>query len=145
MAINMIKLKNKMDYSRLKSEELSMILIYDAITLASTGSEVDVVNLLTNYLKTPYDDLDLFIKESLVKSLKYHDIIVSDLQKNMVDWKFSRLNRLAQAILLLAVTHFRYIEKVDKKIVINNAVRLAKKYLDYGDYKLINAVLDKTL
>ncbi len=71
--------------------------------------------------------------------------IIDDIQRKMTNWKFERINRLAQAILLLAVTHYRYIEKIDKRIVIDNAVRLAKKYLDEGDYRLINAVLDATL
>ncbi|MFA7110584.1 MAG: transcription antitermination factor NusB, partial [Bacilli bacterium] len=64
---------------------------------------------------------------------------------NMNKWKFSRLNRIAQSILLLSVAHFRYVGEVDRGAVIDIAVRMAKRYLDNADYKFINAVLDSTL
>ena len=41
-------------------------------------------------------------------------------------WKWSRLPLLSQAILLMSYAHFYYVEKVDKRIVINIAVELAK-------------------
>ena len=40
---------------------------------------------------------------------------------------------------------FYYVKDVDKKVVIDVAVKLAKKYLDSTDYKFVNAILDKTL
>jgi N utilization substance protein B len=107
--------------------------------------EFDIEKLISDYIDMPYASIDLFIKESVIKSLVNRNAIVNELQANMTNWKFDRINRLAQAILILPVTHYRYVEQIDKRIVIDNAVRLAKKYLDDGDYRLINAVLDATL
>ena len=42
----------------------------------------------------------------------------------------------------MSYTHYHYIEKVDKKIVINIAVTLAKKYIDDKQAKFINGILD---
>jgi len=134
-----------MKASRTKTQEIAMIIIYDAITYTSIGVEIDFEKLISNHLELPFELVDMFLKEIVLKSLFNKDLVISNIQDNMKGWKFNRINRLAQAILLLAVTHYCYIEKVDKKIVIDNAVRLAKKYLDDNDYKLINAVLEKTL
>ena len=41
--------------------------------------------------------------------------------------------------------HFYYVEKIDKRIVINTAVELAKKYIEEKQAKFINAILDEVL
>lgn len=134
-----------MTNSRFKIHEQSMILIYNVLTYAYMNQEFDVEKLIIDYLAMPYDEVEIFIKEAVIKTILNREAVISELQANMTNWKFDRINRLSQAILLLAVTHYRYIENIDKSIVIDNAVRLAKKYLDEDDYRLINAVLDATL
>ena len=42
----------------------------------------------------------------------------------------------------MSYTHYKFIEKVDKKVVINVAVDLAKKYIDDKQAKFINGILD---
>ena len=54
--------------------------------------------------------------------------IIKKIEPKLVNWTFVRLNRLAQAILIMSVAHYFYIGNVDKAIVINVAVVLAKKY-----------------
>ena len=70
---------------------------------------------------------------------------IDKLQAKMDKWKFDRLNRLNQAILLLSLAHYYGVGEVEKAVVINVAVSLAKKYLDYNDYKFVNAILDNVL
>lgn len=60
-------------------------------------------------------------------------------------WKFHRLNRVIQAILLMSYTHYFYIGNVDKRIVINVAIKLAKRYVVGDEYKFVNAILDEVL
>ena len=45
----------------------------------------------------------------------------------------------------MSYAHFYYVEKVDKKVVINTAVDLAKKYVEEKQAKFINAILDGVL
>ena len=134
-----------MEISRSKNQNLAMMLIYESLTYVYMDIEFDIEKLISNHLEMNYDDVNLFIKQTVIKSLINKEEIIEDIQKKMPNWKFDRINRLAQAILLQAVTHYRYVEKVDKTIVIDNAVKLAKKYLDEGDYRFINAVLDAVL
>ena len=46
----------------------------------------------------------------------------------------------------MSYAHIHYTDDdVDKSVVIDVAVRLAKKYLDRDDYKFVNAILDNVL
>lgn len=55
-------------------------------------------------------------------------------------WSFDRLNKMEQAILLVATCELLESE-LDKSIVINEAVINAKEYCDEDSYKFINGVL----
>ncbi len=58
------------------------------------------------------------------------------------DWDFNRLSVLEQAILLMGCQEI-LVNETPKSVVIDEAVRLAKKYCDDDSYKLINGVLDQ--
>ncbi len=134
-----------MENSRNSLHEKAMVLIYDALTFQNMGQDYDMAEIIASYLEVPYEEADIYLKEVTIKALVHQEEIIDDLQKNMKKWKFSRLNRVMQAILLLSVTHFRYIDEAEKGIVIDIAVKLSKRYLDDGDYKFVNAILDVTL
>ena len=81
-------------------------------------------------------------------SLKNQEIITDYISKFLINWNFSRLNTTIQAILITSVAEY-FIEGLDtdKAVIINNAVKFAKKFGDGGekDYKFVNAILDKCL
>ena len=89
-----------------------------------------------------YDNIDPFIKDMVMVSLQKYGEIVTAYTPYLRNWKWERLPLLTQAILLMSYTHFYSVEKVDKKVVINIAVDLAKKYIDDKQAKFINAILD---
>lgn len=134
-----------MEYSRNEYQEIAMSIIYDTLTYDSMGLDYDIKELISDIAGLPYEEIDLFLKEIVVKSINYRDEIIKKIEPKLVNWTFVRLNRLAQAILIMSVTHYFYIGNVDKAIVINVAVVLAKKYLISDDYKFINALLDNVL
>lgn len=131
--------------TRNQSHEVAMSLIYAALTYTAIKEPVDVEALIEDYFGVHYDEADLFVKTILIKTIKHYETAISHLEPQMVKWTFARLNRVAQAILLLAYTHFHYIKDTDKKVIIDVAVRLAKKFLQDDDYKFVNAILDKVL
>ena len=57
------------------------------------------------------------------------------------DWEFNRLSDIEQAILLMSDQEILG-NGTPKKVVINEAITLAKKYCDDDSYKMINGVLD---
>jgi transcription antitermination protein NusB len=131
--------------SRNKAQEIAMTLIYNALTLMKVDEALDVEALITRYFDEPYEDIDVFVKEILIKMVKYQTVMTDHISSHLKNWTFDRLNLLTQAIFMLAYTHFHYVGDVDKKVVIDNAVKLAKKFVDEKDYKFVNAILDKVL
>ena len=49
------------------------------------------------------------------------------------------------SILMLGIGEYKYVGNVDKSVIIDVCIRLAKKYGDEKDYKFVNALLDKVL
>ena len=92
-----------------------------------------------------YKNVDIYIRELLLISLKNQNVAITNIEKYLDKWAFNRLNYCMQAILILSYCEFFYIKDSDKAVIINIAVKLAKKYGDERDYRFVNAVLDKAL
>ena len=127
-------------------QDVAMHAIYDALTYRSMGLDIDVQAIVSALCEQPYEECDYFVKASLVLTLRHLDEAIAAFNAKMRGWTFDRRNRVEQAILLLAYVHFYYVEPdVDKGIVIDVAVKQAKRYLDPKDYKFVNAILDNLL
>jgi len=70
------------------------------------------------------------------------ETIDTEIQKHLKDWDYDSIGKVEKAILRLA-TYEIMIEGVDKRIIINEAIELAKKLADDKAPRFINAVLDK--
>jgi N utilization substance protein B len=55
-----------------------------------------------------------------------------------------QLDAVGRAVLLLGLAELKYRDDVPTKVVINEAVELAKRYGPADSYKFVNAVLDKS-
>lgn len=130
--------------SRNKEHELAMISIYDALTYSAMNEEFSLEDIMANVFDMPFEEIPLFSKTLIIKTLAHINEIKPVFQEKMPKWNFDRLNLVEQSILLLSYTHAKE-ENGDKKVIIDVAVRLAKKYLDKDDYKFVNAILDKLL
>jgi transcription antitermination protein NusB len=60
------------------------------------------------------------------------------------DRGLDQLDAVARAILLLAMTELKTRDDVPVKVVIDEAIKLAKRYGSTDSYRFINAVLDKS-
>ena len=134
------------EISRNKLQELTADAIYAILTYRHMGEDIDVEAIFSSIFETDYAEVPVYAKTVVIATLRHLGEEVALLEKNMRRWKFERLNRVEQAILLLSLSNFFYNEeKPDKKIVISVAVNLAHQYLDATDYKFVNAILDKVL
>ena len=59
------------------------------------------------------------------------------------DRGIDQLDAVGRAILLLALAELKYREDVPEKVVINEAVKLAKRFGAAESYRFVNAVTDK--
>lgn len=141
-----LDLNENEELSRNQLQKIAMTSIYDVLTYADMKEKVDVESIVSSLCDAPYSECDYFVKATTVMAIKEYDKAVDTFNANMRKWTFSRLNRVEQAILLLSYVHYFYVDpNVDKGIVIDIAIKLAKTYLEDKDYKFVNAILDKVL
>lgn len=137
-----------MAITRNQEHYVVMTVIYDALSDIEHGEGKgfhDVKNLISELANTPYNEVSDYVRNTINESLLHYVDIVKAYEPNLVNWSWERLPLLTRSILLMSYAHFYYVEKVDKKIVINIAVNLAKKYIDDKQAKFINAIVDKVL
>ena len=63
------------------------------------------------------------------------------IEKYAKGWRFSRIDRVASAIMRVSMYEILYMPDIPNKAAINEAVEIAKKYLDDEVVKFINGIL----
>ena len=80
---------------------------------------------------------------SLAKGLLTHIDGLEELaQKHLKNWKLQRLSRIEHTLLLMAAYELKYTPETPYKVVINEAIELAKKYSTKESGDFLNGVLD---
>ena len=134
-----------MELTRNQTHYIIMSVIYNELIDFNFGSDNftrDARELISGLAEVPFEEVDPYIVNTVMTSLQKYGEIKKAFEPYLKNWRWERLPLLTQAILLMSYTHYHYIEKVDKKIVINIAVTLAKKYIDDKQAKFINGILD---
>ena len=62
-----------------------------------------------------------------------------------IEWRLSRLSAVDKSILRLSVYHLKFCTDVPPRVVINEAIELAKKFSTVQSSAFINGVLDAVL
>ena len=136
--------------SRNQENFIIMTVIYDEIadqTNNRTNNFRDVNEIITGMTDEglTFEQHSPFVQNMISLTLNNYGTIVSAFEPHLRNWKWDRLPLLTRAVLLMSYAHFYYVEKIDKRIVINTAVELAKKYIEDKQAKFINAILDEVL
>ena len=134
-----------MNITRNQQHYIIMTVIYNELTDFTFGEQKinrDARELIAALCDCDFKDANPYIVDTVMTSLQKYGEIRSAYTPYLHNWTWERLPLLTQAILLMSYTHFYFIEKVDKSIVINVAVNLAKKYIDDKQAKFINGILD---
>lgn len=85
--------------------------------------------------------VEKYIKYAVYGINKNEEEIINQIKDELSEkWKISRLSKISLAILKLAVYEMIYV-KVPYKVVINEAVELAKKYGDDSTPAFVNGIL----
>ncbi len=134
-----------METSRNKIYEYSLQIMTSFLICIDSNLEIDVENTIESVTGMPYSDAPILLKQIIIYSLKNLKEIINNIEPYLNKWKFERLNYCIKSILIISYCNFTYVQDIEKPIVIDCAVKLAKKYGDSDDYKFINAVLDKCL
>lgn len=117
---------------------------------------IKIMTCLYQYLLTGKDINDIFdenldiddkkslafIIENTVGVINNLDELVEEIEPKLIDYQFDRLGYVEQAILLLSAFELNE-NKIDRAVVINEAIEIAKEYCDDKSPKFINGVLDQ--
>lgn len=123
--------------SRISARENLMKLVFD---YGMTKNEVEDMEDL---LDTSFSGED---KDYIVKNFEgikeNYNKIVSKIESNLIGYKLDRICKTDLAILVVAIYEIVYLNE-PTKVIINEAVELAKKYSTENSYKFVNGLLGK--
>ena len=97
----------------------------------------------TFYLKGLNQTERDFVMKIIDKVLQEKEIIDQTITENLIGWKLKRLAVIDRNLLRMGMGESFFNDQ--KAIIIDDVVRIAKKYSDKESYKIINAILDKVL
>lgn len=136
-----------MEISRNKLHEKALTIIYQCLTFESLGSEYDIKEVISNNMELLFEDVDIYLRHVVVSALAHKQEAINAFTPNLKKWRFERLSLLLRSLLILSYAQYYHLTNsdMDKKVIINVAVNLAKTYLEKDDYKFVNAILENTL
>lgn len=107
----------------------------------------DIMGMLRLFFREQTDDdMTLQLAEEWTRGVWQHvaacDGIIADAA---IRWKLSRLSHVDRAILRLAVYQLVHCPDIPCKVVINEAIEIAKKYSSEQSPRFVNGVLDAVL
>ena len=84
---------------------------------------------------------ETYIKDAILGIQENKEEITNQIEKNLKsDWKLERISKVDLAILKLAIYELQYTD-IPFKLVINEAVELAKKYGEDTSKNFVNGIL----
>lgn len=110
------------------------------IEIYKTANLNDEIDKLINEVMEDEDD---FFKTLLRGVIDNYDSLNKEADKYLIDWKIDRLDKTGACILRMAL--YELDTDTPKKVVINEALNLAKKYSSTEVKNMINACLDKKI
>ena len=136
-----------MEISRNKLHEKALIIIYQCLTFESLNTSYDIKEVISSNMELPFEDVDIYLRHVVVSALAHKEEAINAFTPNLKKWRFERLSLLLRSLLFLSYAQHYHLTNgdMDKKVIINVAVNLAKTYLEKDDYKFVNAILENTL
>lgn len=111
--------------------ELDSVTIFERMQEFKTTLDLELPAEAQAYVAT-------LVKGILQNSQELEEI----LQKYLQNWKLSRVSKIERALLTMAIFELKYHPEVPAKVVINEAIEIAKKYSTKESGGFINGILD---
>ncbi len=123
-----------MSISRTKAREEAMTILYQINLYEKNKIKYEIEELL--------QEKDEFTKELVTGVINNYDKLNDIANKYLNNWNINRLGLTDAAIIRIASYELLYTD-TPEKVIINEAIELAKNYSDEKVVKMINGVLDK--
>jgi transcription antitermination protein NusB len=89
------------------------------------------------------EEVDSFLKDLVLGFVKHQEKIDSVIRENLEKWSFDRLAKVDRNILRIGAFELLFGDDAPEKVVINEAVEIAKTFGDDQSSKFVNGVLSK--
>ena len=97
-----------------------------------------------NIISYPKHRFKKFIKDVVSGTIERDELISSEISNHLEsDLKLSNMDKLFQVIIKCAIFEFLYKPNTSSKIIINEYLKASNFFIDYGQTKFLNALLDK--
>ena len=121
-------------FSNLKADQLLERELTEE-AFAARGQEEEL------YAQYPNEGIKEYIV-TLVRGVADHGAELDGyIERHAKGWRFSRIDRVAAAIMRVTMYEILYMPDVPNKVAINEAVEIAKKYLDEDVVRFVNGIL----
>ena len=131
-------------FQALFSWEASESTLEDLLTFSWSCKDSEVLEespvLESEAIKDEKLFASLLVSGTIDRITEIDQLISENLSDN---WKIERINKVALAILRIAIYELKFQPDSVAKIVIDEAVNIAKQFGADDSYKFINAILDK--
>ena len=131
--------------SRRKGRIVAFQGLYSWEAGAMSKEDILKLNWLTNDegKEEKYSEEDAAFTRMLISgSIENIEKIDEAIKAHLTNWDFDRVNRVSIAILRMSVYSLLFTRDVEPKIVIDEAVDIAKNFGPDDSYKFVNAILD---
>ena len=119
-------------------------LIFHILYAAEAFDYQESVDVIVNNLNSGFD-LEIGPESSIVldaKAIIEHRAQLDELYKPLLaNWDFNRISVCAKIILRFGLWELLYTQ-TDARIVINEAIELAKRFAEKDAYRFVNGILD---
>ena len=126
------------------SREIVLKLLYQIDTMNMFESDPeDILNDNSFFFKNVNEIEKEFILNILGIIKSDHKEIDELISKNLRGWTLKRLNPIDRNLLRIGIAESKINDK--KIVIIDDMVRIAKKYGSEDSYKIVNALLDRVI
>jgi len=126
------------------SREIVLKILYQLDALKCDAAQCGpVIEEYFKSFRSVNPDEEEFIRRLVQTVMDQMQEIDAAISKNLIGWKLNRLALIDRNLLRMGIAEATF--NSEKPIIIDDLLRIAKKYSDADSYKLINAILDKVI
>lgn len=127
-----------MEETRSGAREMAMKILYQVSVFEKAKASYDLDEMFMDVEGRNKEFIENIVNEVILKK----EELDKKANKYLINWEINRLNMVDQAIFEMAIYELIYTD-TPKKVVIDEAINLSKKYSEDAVVKMLNGVLDK--
>ncbi len=127
--------------ARRKAREFAVQAIYSWQLSKNDLNEIETNFLIDNQKRR----FDIPYFQKLLQGVGEHLALIDSAISPYVDRPLEEIDQVEKAILRMAVFELSHVQEVPYKVVINEAIELAKSFAADDSHKFVNGVLDKVV